>query len=1135
MTRRTTLAEIPEASTVTRPYLRLLKILGLALAYFLTGKLGTFLAIEPGYATTIWPPSGIALAGILLFGYRAWPGIFAGSVLVNLSTTLAGSHGAEITIPLIIVFIIGVAAVVQAITGAYLVRRFGRFPNHLTSEKEVFSFMVFGGVLSTLINPTIAVSTLNFFGRISLDDFVANWLTWWAGDAIGVFIFAPLVLVWMLRPVEVWRNRRVVISLVLTTAFALIAMVMVYAAQQEKRQLDFKFENDSGVMMLELQKSLSMHLGILGSVRNYFSASENVTREEFDSFTLNSLDNLSGVEALTWNPRIRFTQRDHFEQSVRNEGYHDFRIMQANKANAAGKADQLVKADARAEYFPTLFIDSNSDKLQTLGYDLYSDATLRKAMEISRDSGEVEISLYTGLAVANSKNVLLAFIPIYTNGLNIRTVDERRQALSGYVVASLNLESIVNAAFKNVDAYRLPLKIIDKSVLNKNQLIFHRDQLINTTRLFRELGLIGWAILSPRKVDFSIAGHVWQLEIYPTQQYVTANRSGNAAFILLIGLLLSGVVGSLVMIRSGRDNMLQRLVDKRTFELQASYDQLDKLSREVPGFIYQFKQYPDGHFSFPYASVGISDVYEVTPEQVKHDAAPVFANLHPKDYAGVVKSIKDSAQNLTPWRYEYRVNLPQKGVRWLLGHANPEKLQDGSVIWHGFITDITAQKAAQTKLRMLSAAIEQSPTSVVISNLNAEIEYVNPYFTKVTGYSQDEVMGKNPSVLQSGLTDQSVYPEMWAAISKGRNWVGNFVNKRKNGEVYYEEAYISPVHDIDGTPSHYVAVKLDITERKKLEDSIHAAARYTRSLIESSLDPLVTISVDGMITDVNFATENVIGLSRNDLIGTEFAKYFTEPEKARAGYQQVFAKGSVTGYMLAIQHVSGIVTDVLYNASVYRDEAGKVLGVFAAARDITDLKHMQEEMRELAFHDPLTMLPNRRLLIDRISQAIAASKRSGMYGAMMFLDLDNFKPLNDTYGHGVGDLLLIEVARRLKACSRATDTVARIGGDEFVVMLTKLDKEYDLAKSKAEKIAEKIRLALAKPYTLLVDGEDKPESTVEHHCTASIGVVLFLSDSISRDDVMKWADSAMYQAKDAGRNRVLFYTPDYTEPDPQRS
>ena len=191
--------------------------------------------------------------------------------------------------------------------------------------------------------------------------------------------------------------------------------------------------------------------------------------------------------------------------------------------------------------------------------------------------------------------------------------------------------------------------------------------------------------------------------------------------------------------------------------------------------------------------------------------------------------------------------------------------------------------------------------------------------------------------------------------------------------------------------------------------------------------------------------------------------------------------------------------------------------------DIVQRKQMEEQVRELAFYDVLTHLPNRRLLNDRLSQTLLASKRSAFYGALMFMDLDNFKALNDKHGHSAGDLLLVEVASRLKSCVREIDTVARFGGDEFVVLLDELALGQEESKAQAGVIAEKIRLALAEPYTLAVVREGADAVTLVHRCTASVGVTLFIHSEASQDDILMRADTAMYQAKEQGRNRVRFY------------
>jgi diguanylate cyclase (GGDEF)-like protein/PAS domain S-box-containing protein len=192
--------------------------------------------------------------------------------------------------------------------------------------------------------------------------------------------------------------------------------------------------------------------------------------------------------------------------------------------------------------------------------------------------------------------------------------------------------------------------------------------------------------------------------------------------------------------------------------------------------------------------------------------------------------------------------------------------------------------------------------------------------------------------------------------------------------------------------------------------------------------------------------------------------------------------------------------------------------------DITERKQMEEQVRQLAFFDPLTKLPNRRLLDDRLRQTMFASKRSARYGAVMFLDLDNFKPLNDAHGHVVGDLLLVEVANRLTACVREVDTVARFGGDEFVVLIGELDADRTKSTVQARSVGDKILASLSTPYLLNIPQfNGMADGVVDHHCSASIGVVMFANHEASQDEVLKWADAAMYQAKDAGRNSIRFH------------
>jgi diguanylate cyclase (GGDEF)-like protein/PAS domain S-box-containing protein len=210
---------------------------------------------------------------------------------------------------------------------------------------------------------------------------------------------------------------------------------------------------------------------------------------------------------------------------------------------------------------------------------------------------------------------------------------------------------------------------------------------------------------------------------------------------------------------------------------------------------------------------------------------------------------------------------------------------------------------------------------------------------------------------------------------------------------------------------------------------------------------------------------------------------------------------------------------------VSRDSEGNPLRLVGTNTDITERKAAAEKIEQLAFYDPLTALPNRRLLSDRLVQALASSARHNCHGALMLLDMDDFKRLNDTLGHDVGDQFLVEVAHRLQAAVREGDTVARHGGDEFVVILEDLSEDV-LAPMQAEQVAVKILKAVSEPYTLSLHAADKERSTRTYHCTSSIGITLFRGGELSGDELMRRADTAMYQAKAAGRNSLRFFDPD---------
>ncbi len=487
---------------------------------------------------------------------------------------------------------------------------------------------------------------------------------------------------------------------------------------------------------------------------------------------------------------------------------------------------------------------------------------------------------------------------------------------------------------------------------------------------------------------------------------------------------------------------------------------------------------------------------------------------------------------------------------------------DGTPFWASLTTTLSSPVAATTaqkthglpvlrivlseisERKQIEAALQESEqrfrslmenipgVAVQGYTLNGTVTFWNPASERLYGYSASEALGTN-------LLDLNIPAEMKEGVAEAIQQMvktgepipaSESFLKRKDGSrvpVFSSHALVNPI----GRSPELFCLDIDLTERKEAEEALREQKEFFHLIAENIGDFIAVVDPEGRRLYNSPSYKKFFGDPR-DLLGTDsFAQIHPED---RERVKQVFRETVHTGQGYPLEYrlvmTDGSVREMESRGSVIKNAEGRVARVVVVAQDITERKQMEYQLRQLAFQDALTKLPNRRLLNDRLGQTIAASLRSGLYGAVMFLDLDNFKRLNDKHGHDAGDLLLIEVAERLTSCVREMDTVARFGGDEFVLMISEL--AVDEAKSFAEAgfIAEKIRLALADRYQLTIRREGKPDKTIRHHCTASIGVTLFINHQTSEDDILKQADTAMYQAKAAGRNQIRFYDPDAERP-----
>jgi diguanylate cyclase (GGDEF)-like protein/PAS domain S-box-containing protein len=342
---------------------------------------------------------------------------------------------------------------------------------------------------------------------------------------------------------------------------------------------------------------------------------------------------------------------------------------------------------------------------------------------------------------------------------------------------------------------------------------------------------------------------------------------------------------------------------------------------------------------------------------------------------------------------------------------------------------------------------------------------------------------------------------------------------RKDGSWAHVQDRASILRDPAGKAIRFVGAMVDLSERKRAEELQKEAdtrIREQASLLDKAKDAIVVSSVDNLVRFWNKGAERLYGWTAEEAIGRSFVELLHgDPAMVHEAYREVLQKGEWTGETIE-RHKDGSPLQVEVNWTLVRDENGEPKTIFAIKSDISRRKLAEHNIRHLAFYDTLTGLPNRRMLMEKLQTSLDNGTYREGRGALLFIDLDNFKTLNDTWGHAFGDLLLQQVARCLSACVRSCDTVARLGGDEFVIILENLGSGPEVAVEQASVLGSKILAALNQPFQL---------GDYDHYTTASVGITFVDDDQRDIGELLKRADLAMYQSKSAGRNTMRFFDP----------
>jgi len=466
------------------------------------------------------------------------------------------------------------------------------------------------------------------------------------------------------------------------------------------------------------------------------------------------------------------------------------------------------------------------------------------------------------------------------------------------------------------------------------------------------------------------------------------------------------------------------------------------------------------------------------------------------------------------------------------GHINIEtrhRRQDGSIFpvevignyinHHGeehtftFVQDISQRKQIEQQLRLTQFAMDNASLGIYWVDAQAHICYANQHASDMLGYSREQLLTLQLADIDPVFPFQN-WADHWRALQHHKTQVFETHHRRSDGQLLVVEIIANHVHFAD--TEYSVVFAHEITARKQAEEKQLLASR----VFSEAHEGIAITDAQGNIVDVNPTFCEITGYSRNEVIGQNprilssgkhTAEYFSSMWQTL--YQQNYWQGEMWN-----RKKNGEIYAELLTISVLRDESGKIMHYLGLFSDITQSKQQQRALELMAHYDPLTQLPNRTLFADRFQQAIARSKRDETLLAICFMDLDGFKPVNDQYGHDAGDLVLIEVARRIKATLREEDTVSRMGGDEFALLLSDLE-----SLEHCRQAMHRIHQAIAEPYQL-----------GEHFIQigASSGITLYPLDAADPDILLRHGDHAMYQAKLAGKNRFYLFEAGSEAPSP---
>jgi len=526
------------------------RVLGLALGYWGMAQLLSALATPPGFAAPIWPSAGIALGALVAWGLRVWPGILIGSFIFNFATTTAIRDAIDPFWALAIPLGIAAGATLQGVLGTILVRRCIEEASGLEDPREIVRFLVVGGPVSCLVNASLGIALLVGSGVIPVDETAINWLTWWAGDTMGVLLFAPLFLTAFGEPKHAWKPRRWTVALPLMLCLATITGLFGVLQHREARRAQLELARDAGALAYGLTRELEQHLIIDKTVANLYAANPDVSSAVVRKFLQSAFQQSGGTQAVSWVPRVTLANRELYEHDARIEGPGDYQIRELAVDGT------LVRAGERAEYFPVRILEPVERIAPAIGFDIAANPASALAIRNARDSGTQVLTPPVRWGSDDGlHDIFMLLTPVYTSIAPHSTPEQRHAHLMGFVSAVFRITDVVDAAFQRTGEQRLYLRLFNRPASGEKTLLYSSpgaEKYANDKNARRHV------------TEIRFGGQSWEAEFLPSAAYLARQRGWEGWYrhALIVGsLVVISLIGTLLLIFTGRERHIALVTD----------------------------------------------------------------------------------------------------------------------------------------------------------------------------------------------------------------------------------------------------------------------------------------------------------------------------------------------------------------------------------------------------------------------------------------------------------------------------------------------------------------------------------------------------------------------------------------------